>query len=155
MSDSATLWTLAWQAPLQARILEWATMPFSRGSSWLRDWTQASYVSWQAGYLILVPPEKPTQCMNVGNTFSRVGNGNPLQYSCLENSTGRGAWCATVYAVTKGRAQLSTEHVCTHTHTHTHTRTHISSKLSKSQSTSPNLYQQYLSGFGLGFALTY
>ena len=22
-----------------------------------------------------------------------VGNGNPLQYSCLENSMGRGAWC--------------------------------------------------------------
>ena len=24
------------------------------------------------------------------------GNGNPLQYSCLENSTDRGAWWATV-----------------------------------------------------------
>ena len=29
------------------------------------------------------------------------GNGNPYQYSCLENSTDRGAWQATVYAVTK------------------------------------------------------
>ena len=27
------------------------------------------------------------------------GNGNPLQYSCLENSTDRGAWWATVHAV--------------------------------------------------------
>ena len=26
-----------------------------------------------------------------------VGNGNPLQYSCLENSMGRGAWQATVH----------------------------------------------------------
>ena len=25
---------------LQARILEWVAIPFSRGSSWLRDWTQ-------------------------------------------------------------------------------------------------------------------
>ena len=25
------------------------------------------------------------------------GNGYPLQYSCLENSMDRGAWCATVY----------------------------------------------------------
>ena len=25
------------------------------------------------------------------------GNGNPLQYSCLENSMGRGAWWATVH----------------------------------------------------------
>ena len=30
-----------------------------------------------------------------------VGNGNPLQYSCLENSTERGAWWATVHGVTK------------------------------------------------------
>ena len=29
------------------------------------------------------------------------GNGNPLQYSCLENSIDRGAWWATVYGVTK------------------------------------------------------
>ena len=28
-----------------------------------------------------------------------VGNGNPLQYCCLENSMGRGAWQATVHAV--------------------------------------------------------
>ena len=27
------------------------------------------------------------------------GNGNPLQYSCLENSTVRGAWWATVHGV--------------------------------------------------------
>ena len=35
MSDSVTLWTVAEQAPLilQARILEWVAMPFSRGSS--------------------------------------------------------------------------------------------------------------------------
>ena len=29
------------------------------------------------------------------------GNGNPLQYSCLENSTDRGAWWATVHGVAK------------------------------------------------------
>ena len=29
------------------------------------------------------------------------GNGNPLQYSCLENPINRGAWGATVYRVTK------------------------------------------------------
>ena len=31
----------------------------------------------------------------------REGNGNPLQYSCLENSIDRGAWQATVHRVTK------------------------------------------------------
>ena len=29
------------------------------------------------------------------------GNGNPLQYSCLENSMARGAWQATVHGVTE------------------------------------------------------
>jgi len=29
------------------------------------------------------------------------GNGNPLQYSCLENSIDRGAWWAIVHGVTK------------------------------------------------------
>ena len=35
------------------------------------------------------------------------GNGNPLQYSCLENSMDRGAWWATVHGVTKGHIHNS------------------------------------------------
>ena len=35
------------------------------------------------------------------------GNGNPLQYSCLENPMDGGAWWAEVYRVAKGRAQQS------------------------------------------------
>ena len=35
-------------------------------------------------------------------------NGNPLQYSCLENSMERGAWQATVQGVTKSWTQIST-----------------------------------------------
>ena len=31
------------------------------------------------------------------------GNGNPLQYSCLENPMDRGAWWATVHGVTQSR----------------------------------------------------
>ena len=31
------------------------------------------------------------------------GNGNPLQYSCLESPMDGGAWWATVHGVTKGR----------------------------------------------------
>ena len=33
--------------------------------------------------------------------FPGVGNGNPLQYSCLENSMDNGAWWAIVHGVTK------------------------------------------------------
>ena len=35
------------------------------------------------------------------------GNGNPLQYSCLENSMARGPWTATVHGVAKSRTRLS------------------------------------------------
>ena len=32
-----------------------------------------------------------------------AGNGNPLQYSCLENPIDRGTWWATVHGVAKNR----------------------------------------------------
>ena len=35
------------------------------------------------------------------------GNGNPLQYSCLENPMDGGAWLATVHGVAKSRTRLS------------------------------------------------
>ena len=35
------------------------------------------------------------------------GNGNPLQYSCLENPMDREAWQATVHGIAKSRIQLS------------------------------------------------
>ena len=35
------------------------------------------------------------------------GNGNPLQYSCLENPTDREAWWAAIHGVAKSRALLS------------------------------------------------
>ena len=31
------------------------------------------------------------------------GNGNPVQYSCLENPRGRGAWWAAVYGVAQSQ----------------------------------------------------
>ena len=34
------------------------------------------------------------------------GNGNPLQYSCLENPRDRGAWWAAVYGVTQSWTRL-------------------------------------------------
>ena len=43
-----------------------------------------------------------------------VSNSNPLQYSCLKTSMGRGAWQATVFGVTKTRTRLNA-----HTHAYT------------------------------------
>ena len=49
------------------------------------------------------------------------GNSNPLQYSCLENPTDRGAWQATVYGVARVGHDLATKppqppRVCSVTH---------------------------------------
>ena len=40
-------------------------------------------------------------------TFSREGNGTPLQYSCLENPMDGGAWWTAVHGVAKSRTRLS------------------------------------------------
>ena len=37
------------------------------------------------------------------------GNGNPLQYSCLENPMARGAWRATAHEITRVRHDLATK----------------------------------------------
>ena len=42
-----------------------------------------------------------------GRSFG-VGNGNPLQCSCLENSMDRGGWRATVHGVTESWTRLKT-----------------------------------------------
>ena len=41
--------------------------------------------------------------------FPGEGNGNPLQYSCLENSVDRGAWWATVHGVARVGHNLATK----------------------------------------------
>ena len=47
------------------------------------------------------------------------GNGNPLQYSCLENPMDRGVG----YSPWGHKESDMTERLSTHTHTHTHTHT--------------------------------
>ena len=47
-----------------------------------------------------------TQLTRLDDHFPREGNGNPFQYSCLENSMDRRAWRATVQA--KSLTGLST-----------------------------------------------
>ena len=48
------------------------------------------------------------------------GNGNPLQYSCLENPMDRGAWWATVHGVTKSQTRLA------------HTDAHLTKRIQES-----------------------
>ena len=55
-----------------------------------------------------LPARQETQVWSLGQEDPPgEGNGNPLQYSCLEDCMDRGAWRATVHEVTKGQTQLS------------------------------------------------
>ena len=57
--------------------------------------------------------EVKASASNVGDLCSipgsgrSPGEGNPLQYSCLENPMDRGAWWATDHRVAKSQTQLS------------------------------------------------
>jgi len=67
----------------------------------------------------LVVKNLPAQCRRCrfipGSRRSLGGrHGNPLQYSCLENPTNRGAWWATVHRVAKSWTQL--KQLSTHTY---------------------------------------
>ena len=48
--------------------------------------------------------------VQVGHLGLGKGNGNSLQYSCLENPMDRGAWQAIVHGVTKSQTRLSYFH---------------------------------------------
>ena len=63
---------------LQARVLEWAAMPFSRGSSWLRDWTRVSCSSFMEGrFFVTEPPGKPfLHLVNFSDTSSQSLHAN-------------------------------------------------------------------------------
>ena len=50
--------------------------------------------------------ETPGWISRVGRSPGE-GNGNPLQYSCLENSNDRRVWQVTLYRVTKSQTRLN------------------------------------------------
>ena len=55
-----------------------------------------------------LPPMRESRVRSLGREDSPgEGNGNPHQYSCLENPVDRGAWRARVHGVAKSRTSLS------------------------------------------------
>ena len=55
-----------------------------------------------------LPAMWETRVRSLGREDSRgEGNGNPLQYSCLENPMDGGAWWATIHGVAKSRTRLN------------------------------------------------
>ena len=85
------------------------------------QWNSEIYVMarlWCSSFTLCFHPCGPVvkeSACNVGDSSSipgwrrspRVGNGYPLQYSCLENSMNRGAWWTTVHGVPKSWTGLS------------------------------------------------
>ena len=53
--------------------------------------------------------DPPPRVMEIKTKVNKCGeeNGNPLQYSCLENPIDRGAWQATVHGVARVRHDLA------------------------------------------------
>ena len=78
---------------LQARILEWVTVPSSRGSSRARARTRVSYISCIAGGFFTTSATWEAWVGEYVHLYDECGEGNgtPLQYSCLDNPMDRGA----------------------------------------------------------------
>ena len=85
----------------------WGTCSPEIGGDFLRP--QVVGQKWFSGSnrpsLVPLPPAWPGE-----------GNGNPLQYSCLENPVDRGAWWAAIYGVTQSWTRLKrlSRHACMH-----------------------------------------
>jgi len=92
----------AWHAAVHGVAKSW---------TWLSDWTELKHglLRWLRG------KESACQCRRPGDggsipesgRFPGEGNGNQLQYSCLENPIDRGTWWTTVHGVAKNLTQLS------------------------------------------------
>ena len=54
-----------------------------------------------------LPAVRETQVRSVSRRCPGEGNGNPLQYSCLENPMDEGAWWAAVHGVAKSQSRPS------------------------------------------------
>ena len=72
----------------------------------------SSTLGFPGGSVVKNPPANAKDAGDAGSVprlerSSGVGNGNPLQYSCMGKSMDRGAWWTTVHGVEKSQTQLS------------------------------------------------
>jgi len=106
----------------------WSRLPFPSPGNLPHPGIEPRSPELQADSLLSEPPGEPRETIykqqvknlpaNVGNQVSipesgrspGEGNGNPLQYSCLENSMDRGTGWATIFGVAKSWTRLSNYH---------------------------------------------
>ena len=102
--------TLQLHEILQARILEWVAMPFSRGSSQPRDWLNhclLHLLHWQVSSLLLAPSGKPVMhfqfssvqlsCLTLCNTMNCSMPGLPVHHQLPEPTQTRVHWVDDVF----------------------------------------------------------
>ena len=109
----------------EMRFIGWTTQPYAVSLiSWLitmKDlklyWTLhgrfvKTWIYWVSRFpggwdgSVCLQRGRPGSIPGLGRS-SGEGNGNQLQYPCLENPLDRGAWYATVHGVAKSRTRLS------------------------------------------------
>ena len=93
---------------IHSSILAWE-IPWTEEPGRLRPWGHKELDTTERLSMLSMPgttqtpPEALIPCLG---RFPGEGNGNPLQYACLENSMDRGTWWATVDGVAKSQTQL-------------------------------------------------
>ena len=86
--------TEAWRAAIHG---------VAKSRTWLSEWTELNWKSLtETSQVAIVVKNLPAKA---GDT--KGGNGNPLQYACLENSMDKGAWWATAHEVARSLFKFS------------------------------------------------
>ena len=71
-------------------------------------WPTQYYTGLPSGSLVKSLPDNAQSTGSIpwSGRCPGEGNGNPFQFTCLENSMNRGAWWAIVHGVTKSKTRL-------------------------------------------------
>ena len=106
----------------------WCAAVHGVAKNWTQlNWTELNWYSLWASQVTLVVKNLSDDAGDKRNTSSvpgsarspGVGNGNPLQYSCLENPMDRGTWWATVHGELHVHMESDTTEATQHARTHT------------------------------------
>ena len=101
---SAALWTVTHEAPLSmefSRQEYWSGLPCPPLGDLPDPGIEAITFKFKMTLVAQLMENPPASAGDVWARSPGAGDGNWLQYSCLENPMDRGAWRATVHGVTK------------------------------------------------------